>query len=664
MYIEIKKINNHYDIIFSGWGASTCILLKQMNKNNLLENKSILIVEPEYKFENDKTFCFWAEESDQIYIDYKSIISNKWEEIQINDFKKQSISPLKYFHISSSDLYKSTRDIIKKNNIIVLNEKVKKVNVENNILKVNVNNQNISCDWLFNCIPFFKNKNDEFNISQSFIGFKVRLKENSFSSEVYRMMDFRVSQNNATQFIYILPYNDNEALVELTRFGKLKIDENESEIELNQFINTHFGDFELIEKERGVIPMDSSIVQQNKIKNWVNIGTSGGSVKPSTGYAFKNMYDHAVKICKNGSLNNFRFKRKSRFLFYDQLLLIILTLWPNRGKPIFEKLFQTRSSYFVLNFLDEKTTFKDEIRMFLNLPIGIFLKAVFVWIYSRFKHLLFPFFMILYVIIFQDNHSIYNSVLLNDFEVFILGFGLLTIGIPHGALDHLTETILPSNTISIKFIFIYLILMVPIFLLWLWYPLLGLIFFLIYSCWHFGQTDFKNWKIENNLLSFLWAVSLLFYMFLTHYNEFNDILKLLNISSMPIIKYPNIIALILVLPFLFYSVYLRKWNWLFCIIFVLLSALVNLTMAFGLYFIFHHSRMGWLNLKQKLKISHFKMFWKALPFNVGALLLFWIFFVEMNNSISENIAYFFMFLSCISFPHIICMTMFYNKKFK
>ena len=51
------------------------------------------------------------------------------------------------------------------------------------------------------------------------------------------MMDFRVSQSNATQFIYILPYSDNSALVELTRFGKKLLKEKEAEIELDKYIN-------------------------------------------------------------------------------------------------------------------------------------------------------------------------------------------------------------------------------------------------------------------------------------------------------------------------------------------------------------------------------------------------------------------------------------------
>ena len=62
-----------------------------MQKHNLLADKSILGIDPDLKKENDKTFCFWATETDEIFKDYESIISNQWNSIQINDFEAQSI---------------------------------------------------------------------------------------------------------------------------------------------------------------------------------------------------------------------------------------------------------------------------------------------------------------------------------------------------------------------------------------------------------------------------------------------------------------------------------------------------------------------------------------------------------------------------------------------
>ena len=38
------SINNHYDVVFVGWGASACILMIEMDKQSLLSKKNILII--------------------------------------------------------------------------------------------------------------------------------------------------------------------------------------------------------------------------------------------------------------------------------------------------------------------------------------------------------------------------------------------------------------------------------------------------------------------------------------------------------------------------------------------------------------------------------------------------------------------------------------------
>jgi len=41
-------------------------------------------------------------------------------------------------------------------------------------------------------------------------------------------MDFRIPQEQHTQFVYILPFSDTNALVEVTRFGTVPVQENEA----------------------------------------------------------------------------------------------------------------------------------------------------------------------------------------------------------------------------------------------------------------------------------------------------------------------------------------------------------------------------------------------------------------------------------------------------
>ena len=78
------SVNKTYDIIFCGLGASTCILLHELSFHGLLKGKKVLIVDPSEKKANDKTFCFWASEKDEIVQRFGSLYSAVWSKIAID----------------------------------------------------------------------------------------------------------------------------------------------------------------------------------------------------------------------------------------------------------------------------------------------------------------------------------------------------------------------------------------------------------------------------------------------------------------------------------------------------------------------------------------------------------------------------------------------------
>lgn len=664
-YLEqniLSEKKTRYDIIFVGWGASTCILLIEMSKQFLLDDKKVLILEPSEKLENDKTFCFWANPKDEIYRDYESIISHRWNKIKINNQKSSSIEPIEYFHMGSSDLYDWSRRLFSKYQIEHRREKVLNIESHNSIVIETPKNKYFT-EWGFDSRPpDLKNfKDDRFNISQSFFGLKVELEQTQLDTDVYHMMDFRVPQDKSTQFVYILPYSSKTALVELTRFGKEIIPEDEAKKTLHDFIKNYFGSYKIMSSEKGVIPMSSKLPNQKPHKNFVTIGTRAGNVKPSTGYAFKNMYDHSKLICNNGQLRPKKVKLNRRFLFYDQLLLIILTIWPSQGKPIFERLFKIKSSNFILKFLDEETTLTEDLSMFSKLQIWIFIKSVIFWSYWKLKKIIVPILMIVYILIDKTPPS--GELLnLSQSNLIIISVGLLVVGIPHGALDHLIGVFPGETKITLKFVLSYLFLMLIVLLIWFYAPIIGLLFFILYSAWHFGQAETQNWNIDSNFIAYAWGLTLFSSLFLIHFDEFKEIISILgiNLSKNSLFNYPLVGNSLLILP-LIYALLKKHVEWLIILLFLFLSNYESLLLTFGLYFVFQHSRIGWTHLKSKLKNSNSKMFIEALPFNLGAIFLYLISIYVFKLNAEECLAYFFIFLSAISFPHVLCMHIFYKK---
>ena len=150
-------------------------------------------------------------------------------------------------------------------------------------------------------------------------------------------------------------------------------------------------------------------------------------------------------------------------------------------------------------------------------------------------------------------------------------------------------------------------------------------------------------------------------MLFSHPYDFTSIIQYLGITIAEIDDVFLLVSKTLLFCCIGIALYKRKLDWILWCIFLLLSSNISLLLTFGIYFIFHHSRIGWMDLKSKLKVSHLNMFFKALPFNLGAVLIYFIFFVKGNFTMEQNVSYFFIFLSCISFPHVICMSYFYKN---
>ena len=70
-----------------------------------------------------------------------------------------------------------------------------------------------------------------------------------------------------------------------------------------------------------------------------------------------------------------KFRRGNRFRFYDRLLLDILHRQNEKGARIFTSMFRNADPRLVLKFLDEETTFAEDLRIISACPAGLFLKA-------------------------------------------------------------------------------------------------------------------------------------------------------------------------------------------------------------------------------------------------------------------------------------------------
>ena len=373
----------NYDYIITGSGASGLMLAYRMAKDSFFDNASILIIDKEKKTSNDRTWCFWENDKGE----WDDLVHKSWNKILFDSHSYKKSIPLQsytYKMIRSAKFYEKLWNFIdSKNNISFIKANVTSISDTPEGAFVETSTGQYRAVKLLNSIDLDQKytRQEEYPVLlQHFTGWFIETKKNIFDDSVATFMDFTVDQKMNTRFMYVLPVSANKALFEYTLFYKDILTKEEYERELQKYLELNsISEYTIIEKEKGIIPMTSFKFWQDNSKNILNIGTVGGWTKASTGYTFKNTSKKTIQlIAFLKTENDFtNFRKKTRFWFYDLLMLDVLANHNHLGSNLFSKLFQRNSLKNVFRFLDEETSFIEDLRIMLSMPPLRFIIALF-----------------------------------------------------------------------------------------------------------------------------------------------------------------------------------------------------------------------------------------------------------------------------------------------
>lgn len=661
----IANTSSLHDFLFIGLGAANSLMILNLHKNGLLDGKTIAIIEPSSKLTDEKTFCFWSTKEELYYLNLEELVSSSWQQIEITGIVKENIQPLSYYHVNGKDLTQKTKKVLDLNQVTYFEGTLDhSPNVYSDFTEVSASGSLLRSRKVFDSRPptFSKLEDNQSYLLQSFYGWKIKTDKKVFDTSYMVLMDFKVHQNNHTQFVYLLPFESDTALIELTRFGKEKLTKEEADVILQEYIHQFDTTFKKLEDEVGVIPMHSGTFEVPDYgDNWVNMGARANLLKCSTGYAFHSLAEDA--ILQTEALKNnrtaVREASKKRFSFYDRLLLKILSNTPLHGKKVFETLFKKVPVITVLNFLRERSNPSEEVFIFSKLPKKLFLTAAVKDIYHQARRL-----PILTLPLVFTTIALLISFLQVEFVAWgILALGFLSVGLAHGALDHLTDQKISTTKQLISFVLKYLLKGTLFGVVWWVSSDVALMLFILYSAWHFGQADFKEWNLKQGWRSFLWGTVLLSAILFFHAEELIGILtQIPNLAIVQLIyEIPDggllLIQILTVLSGLALARLNRSINLLFTLIYLLMASQLSLLMAFGIYFVLQHSLNGWKHLSAGLEKKSSVMLKNALPFTIGGagIIIYFLLFANENH-----IGLFFIVLSCLSLPHALSMHHFYQ----
>jgi lycopene beta-cyclase len=372
-----------YDYIITGIGCAGLSLIYYILESSL-KDKNILLIDNSSKIENDRTWCYWADNPLEIHPKQTPLIF--WDKITVTESKKSissHLQNLKYFHIKSSDFYKEVIEKIKKYpNISFIKDRVENIySLQDGTVEVSTaGSGKFKTELVFNSIPFSHSETKV--LRQVFVGWKVSTKSQHFDPSSMTMMHFVSDQKDKTDFFYILPFNEYEALVEYTIFSNGNVDMALMEQNLSGYLLKHFGisEYNITHRESGSIPMTTLETPANTSSNIIHIGTLAGCSKPSTGYTFYDIQKHCKAIVHelqyDKKVNSRIWNRKRRFKFYDNIILNIAIKWPAALPSIFNDMFSRNKANLVLKFLQEETSLWEEISILSRLQFSIFIKSL------------------------------------------------------------------------------------------------------------------------------------------------------------------------------------------------------------------------------------------------------------------------------------------------
>lgn len=372
---------NHYHYIFTGNGLSALLTLFEMTQSGQFSDKKILLIDSDAKNKNDRTWCFW--DSGKLF---DEISVKKWQHawFKNQNFTNQlNLQPYKYKMIRSADFYKMIFDeIAKQPNIEIIQDEVTGFSELGKNCVVKTKTKSFTCNKVINSIynPDLLKSQTKFPlVQQHFIGCFIKSKEAVFTENCPTFMDFSVEQKDNTRFMYVLPTSSTEALIEYTLFSKDLLSKEEYECEIENYIKKlGITEYEIVETEQGNIPMTCFPFWKNNSKNIVNIGSAGGWSKASTGYTFKNSVKKSKELVQflQTQTDFTKFHKINKFWLYDLLLIDILYHTNQHGRAIFSSMFKTGKAALIFKFLDEETSFWEDVQVIWMCPKGLFIKAL------------------------------------------------------------------------------------------------------------------------------------------------------------------------------------------------------------------------------------------------------------------------------------------------
>ncbi len=359
-------------------GLSLAIELSRLSPNA----PQAIILESRQRYENDRTWCFWADAA----IPVSHLIAHQWSRLTVRDSGGEAemdcslypyqILPSGAFYAHATAILATTPTIKLLQGMHVRGEPT----LRNGFWHVETDNEIFRAKRVVDTRPMAPTSGGA-TLWQSFLGAEVLCDKAQFDSSRAMLMDFAKNTPERVQFSYVLPTSATCALIELTVFDPKpqSLEDLSDLLEKAILTQVNGSPYQILRREHGILPMGLRQTPQHKNQSLVRAGIAGGAARMSSGYAFQRIQRWA-RICASelvrGGLPQGHPTDPPLRAAMDHLFLAVLRDHPGRAPQIFTQLFKRTAGARIARFLSDRSGIFDNLAIISALPPRLFLSYV------------------------------------------------------------------------------------------------------------------------------------------------------------------------------------------------------------------------------------------------------------------------------------------------
>ena len=269
--------------------------------------REIVLIDRRREWVRDRTWCTWDVPASGRAVRFTELADHRWPAWRISRRGGESVHrcpQLPYLHLRGDVVYDwALHRLDQAPNVTLLaGERVERV-VAGEVAEVVTDRQAIQAAEVFDgrgagAITAVGPAAGHVTVYQRFLGWEVETEAPVFDPTTATLMDFRGSAPGDLRFLYVLPFSRHRALVEDTSFGTVAVPATDRRAMLERDLADRFGARRWIvhHEERGKVLMSTRRIALHPGPHVHAIGTAGGAVRPSSGYAFSRIQAHAGAI--------------------------------------------------------------------------------------------------------------------------------------------------------------------------------------------------------------------------------------------------------------------------------------------------------------------------------------------------------------------------------